>query len=242
MKNSSAAEGNWFVDLLMSLAPDPNKIEVTGTPGEMSCTAAKKAAAISAGANLPPGPFSLLTVIPELVAVSKVQIDLIYRIAKYYKKQRFVNKTIVLLIMANAFGLTLGRAFVRTAGKRVIIKVLGSRVLMQFAKRVGIQISTRVIAKLPVRIIPGLAAVVFACLSYSMTKKIGEKADELLSQDINLEDAAQCSKGHEVPPEAKFCPDCGEKMNGSILCSKGHPVDIGVHFCPECGENVQKAA
>lgn len=242
MKSSNAAEGNWFVDLLMTLAPNPETIEVTGTPEEMTTTAAKKASVISAGANLPPGPFSLLTVIPELVAVSKVQIDLIYRIAKYYKKQRVINKTIVLLIMANALGITLGRSIFRTAGKRVVIKVLGSRVLMQFAKRIGIQISSRVIAKLPVRIIPGVAAVIFGWLSYSMTKKIGEKADELLSQDIKMEDTAQCTKGHDVPPDAKFCPDCGEKINGATLCSKGHPVDGGIRFCPECGEDLQHAA
>lgn len=54
---------------------------------------------------------------------------------------------------------------------------------------------------------------------------------------------AKCAKcGAEMNADAKFCPECGEKVvaAGSITCPKcGAAVSAKAKFCPECGESMK---
>ncbi|MFC6872654.1 double zinc ribbon domain-containing protein [Halobellus marinus] len=56
-----------------------------------------------------------------------------------------------------------------------------------------------------------------------------------------------CPNGHEVDPDAQFCPQCGESIpddtgavedEGPPTCPNGHEVDADAQFCPECGESI----
>lgn len=48
----------------------------------------------------------------------------------------------------------------------------------------------------------------------------------------------KCKNGHEVPDGARFCPQCGEKMQAEseLRCFKcGNKLSEGEKYCPECG-------
>ena len=50
-----------------------------------------------------------------------------------------------------------------------------------------------------------------------------------------------CENGHEMPPEAAFCPRCGKPEKPSAaprvrLCENGHELPPGAAFCPRCGK------
>ncbi len=51
----------------------------------------------------------------------------------------------------------------------------------------------------------------------------------------------KCPKcGAEVGANAKFCPECGEKMPVAKFCPEcGAKVDANAKFCPECGNKLQ---
>lgn len=54
----------------------------------------------------------------------------------------------------------------------------------------------------------------------------------------------KCFKcGYEMPPEALFCPHCGQNHdNTPHFCSKcGNPVDKTMKFCENCGAPIQNA-
>ena len=112
--------GSWFSDLLMTFAPD--KPVVNGTPAEMTRTASWKAFGISTAAAIPPGPLGWATIIPEMLTVTKIQINLIYSIAAFHKKESQMNQTLLMLIFANEAGIETGRSIVKKYGSKVVIK------------------------------------------------------------------------------------------------------------------------
>ncbi len=74
-------DGNWFLDLLMKLAPDPDKAYKDATTEEMIRGASWKAFQISAGLGLIPGPVGMAVVLPEIITITKLQMALVCRIA-----------------------------------------------------------------------------------------------------------------------------------------------------------------
>lgn len=51
----------------------------------------------------------------------------------------------------------------------------------------------------------------------------------------------KCKKcGYEVDSRAKFCPNCGEKMN-DICPNCGNVLEEGTKYCPNCGYALEKS-
>lgn len=205
-------DGSWFENIIFSFMPDP-AIELNGTPKEMTNAASWKAFTLSTIAGIPPGPFGLATIVPELIALTKLQVNLIYRIAKYYGKEEKLTPTLMIHVFATGFGIALGRTVLRKVGTRVIIKALSTQAIRKVAQQIGVKIGARVVQRLGARWLPFVTAPIFGAFSKSQTTRIGNAAIEIFSQDIELEKTISCSNGHEIPFDSKFCPECGEKMN-----------------------------
>lgn len=177
---------NWFADLLMSFMP--NDMDIEGkTPSEMVKSAAYKSSAVSGIATLPPGPTGFLTLLPELIAVTKIQMNLVYALAKYYNKAERLNTSIVLLIFANAVGVNAGRNLIRIHGRRVIVSVLRDTTVRELAKRVGIKITAKITSRAAGRFFSLFAAPIFATITYKSTKTIGKEAIRIFSRELETE-------------------------------------------------------
>lgn len=130
MKGKEEIEsGSWFVDIIMSFAPNVNDLQVNGTPEEMTSKTSWEAFSISTLAGAVPGVIGYATILPELAALTKLQMNLVYKIAKYYEQEGKVNKTIVMHIFGTAMGVALGRELLRKTGTRIIVKALSSQVI-----------------------------------------------------------------------------------------------------------------
>lgn len=205
--------GHWFFELLVKFAPKPEEVIVTGTPEEMIKEATKKAFWVSTTLSAVPGPFGMATILPEIVAVTKLQINLVYKIAKYYKNLETLKHSIVLLIFANALGLTIGNQLVRRVGVRLVIKALSTPVIERIAQRIGLQIAAKITQRIAGRWLVVIAAPLFGLFSKKMTQKIGVEATALFAETtIEIEATIRCAKGHEAPLGTRFCPDCGAEM------------------------------
>ena len=186
-----ASEGygfeRWFVETMMGLAPDPEKIQVDGTPHDMTDFASNKAFSVSFASGMMPGPFGMATILPELAAVTKIQMDLLYKIAKYHGKLDKVNRTLVLYVFGCALGVTAGRLLVQRAGTRLVVKALSTQAAQKIAAAVGARIGSGFVQRSAGRWICLATAPVFAWLSKRMTEKIGGHAEELFRQEIEIE-------------------------------------------------------
>lgn len=231
-----------FADLLMNFAP--TIIEIDGkTPDEIISTTSNKAFALSIMAALPPGPFGMATILPEILVIYKLQLNMVYKIAKFYNQEHKINPTILCLILANEAGVEFGKEIIVKVGPKYVIRALSSQALKPIITKISTKVTIRVTEKLFARWIPVVAAPIFGAISKSMTNKIGQKAIDVFSKEIEIEEenTKTCSNGHIVLENEKFCHTCGELINKEIEynCPNGHIVNLNDHFCQECGVKIE---
>src|SRR5207247_1409192 len=86
--------------------------------------AATRAAALSGALALPPGVFGMLTVLPDLVAIWRIQAQLVADIAGLYGKDLQLTRTHMLYCLFRHAASQLTRDFVVRAGERFVIRQL----------------------------------------------------------------------------------------------------------------------
>ena len=180
--------GAWFesvfTEVFHVLTPNMDELEVEGTPEEMTHKAARSAFLLSTGAGIPTGPIGLATIVPELIGLMKIQVNLIFRIAKFYHQEAKVSATLVLFVLGNALGVVLKHALAEKIGAQVAMRSLGTQGTRKLTQKIGEKIGTELMQKAAGRWIPVVLAPVFGYFSLSMTKRIGREAETLLSRVI----------------------------------------------------------
>ena len=187
-----AERQTWLEKMLSSLPSYGDGAEPTGEPDEMIDEAAQKAFKVSTALGLIPGPVGFMGILPEAVALTKLQINLICRIARHYNREERVDKEIVLLVLANVIGVAGGEALVRKAGTTLVIRSANTRVVRALARRIGTRAIENAAKKAIGRWIPLAVAPLFGYFSRSLTRKIGREAKRLLSSpELTIEHEAR---------------------------------------------------
>lgn len=183
--------GSWFErtleSILNTLGPDPGDITVEGDPKKMIRKASRAAFLISTGAGIPSGPVGLATIIPEIAAVTRLQINLIFKVAKFHQQEAKVNKTIILAVLGAATGVVLKHALINKVGARIIVKALSAEGAKRVTREIGEKFATGLLKRGLGRWIPLVLAPVFGYLSLSMTRKVGREAESLFSHELEVD-------------------------------------------------------
>ena len=133
-------------------------------------------ALISGGTSLIPGPWGMAAAIPEIVMVSKKQIEMIYDIARAHG-HKHIDSNLLLSVMLSASGQGTA-ALVVVHGQKIVMKRAGARVVQQMVELLGGKITQQVAKSMAAKWIPIAGAVAMAAWSRYSTQKIGEKAKE----------------------------------------------------------------
>ncbi len=183
--------GSWFErileNVLNTLGPNPDEIKVDGTSQKMIRKASRAAFLISTGAGIPTGPMGLATIVPEVVALIKLQMDLIFKVAKFHQQEAKVNKTIILTVLGVAMGVVLKHALINKVGTRLIVKSLSAEGAKRITREIGEKFATGLLKRGLGRWIPLMLAPVFGYLSLSMTRKVGREAESLFSHELEVD-------------------------------------------------------
>jgi hypothetical protein len=183
--------GSWFErvleNVLNTLGPNPDEIKVDGTSQKMIRKASRAAFLISTGAGIPTGPIGLATIVPEVVALVKLQINLIFKVAKFHQQEAKVNKTIILAILGVAMGVVLKHALINKVGTRIIVKSLSAEGTKRITREIGEKFATGLLKRGVGRWIPLMLAPVFGYFSLSMIKKVGREAESLFSHELEVD-------------------------------------------------------
>ncbi len=184
-----AGEGkhNWLDNVISSFLSHADDGRPLGKPEEMIDEAAQKAFTISTSLGLVPGPLGMVTILPEVIALAKLHVNLIHRIARYHNKQQHVSREIVLLILANVMGVAVGEVLVRKVGTALVLKSVNSVVARRVAQKIGSRIISKAAEKAIGRWIPVLTAPLFGYFSRSLTKKVGREAERLFSGELEVD-------------------------------------------------------
>jgi len=150
-------------------------------------SAAKSAAGLSGAAALAPGPFGLLTLLPDLVLVWKVQARLVADIAAAYGQSASLGKEQMLYCLFKHAAAQAFRDLVVRSGERFIVRRAGAVLLQSLAGKIGLHVAQRTVGKAAARYLPLVGAAGVAGYAYYDTRKVADNAIALFSRPITLE-------------------------------------------------------
>ena len=147
-------------------------------------TAAKKAALTSGTLAMAPGPLGLLTLLPDLLAVWKIQTQMVSDIAAVYGKQGKLTQEHMLYCLFKHTASQAVRDLIVRAGERYLVQHASLAMLQQIARKLGIIVSKKVIGGGISRFLPVVGAVGVGGYAYYDTAKVAATAIELFERGM----------------------------------------------------------
>jgi hypothetical protein len=194
-KRAPAALKTWqvFAEKIMEVighvpqTAEPPSKHPQGRAQVIAKAAARKAALTAGTLALPPGPLGWLTILPDLVAVWKIQAQMVSDIASVYGKHpSLTREQMIYCLFRQAAAQTVGDLVVRL-GDRVLVRRPSLRAIQKVAQRISVKLTQRAIGKALSRFVPLLSAVGVGAYAYYDTKKVGATAMDLFSHAIEFE-------------------------------------------------------
>lgn len=146
--------------------------------------ASLKAAAISGALSLPPGPAGMLTILPDLYLLWRIQGQMVSDIAAVYGKSAYLTPEGMLhCLFKHAVAQAVRGIVVRTGGQLLIRRA--SRELLQGALgRIGVSLSERLASRAVSRWLPIVGAAGVGAYAYYDTTRIARTASEVFASDL----------------------------------------------------------
>ena len=104
--------------------------------------AALKAAALSGSFTLPPGPLGMVTVLPDLLAVWRVQQQLVADIAATFGRTSALTAEAMVISLFKHGGAALTRPLFARQGHEVVLQRITQRTLWQLLEKIGVRVET----------------------------------------------------------------------------------------------------
>lgn len=167
--------------------------------GALVMKSALKSAAISGSLALPPGPVGLITILPDLFAIWRIQAKLVADIAAVYSKTGFLTtETMLFCLFKHAAAQAVRDLVVRT-GERVLIERPTWRSLQRISAKIGAKTTQRILGRGASRWVPIVGALGVAGYAYYDTRAVGQTAIDVFSQDLEIDAGSQVLEGAPKP-------------------------------------------
>lgn len=139
--------------------------------------AAAKTAALSATLSLPGGFSGIVTLLPDIVSIWKIQAQLVADIAMTYGKYAELSREAMLWCLFRHSASQLLRDIFVRSGTRLIAQKVSFSALQKILQKIGISQANKFLGKTALRSIPLLGAAASGFYAYYDTKKVGETAE-----------------------------------------------------------------
>jgi len=154
---------------------------------ELTKAAALRAAAVSGTLALPPGPWGLMTVVPDLVEIWRLQARLVSDIAAVYgERASLTHETLLYCLFRHAVAQVI-RDLVTRLGERIVVQRVSWSLRRKILHRVGAALVQRVTGRSVSRLLPLFGALGVAGYAYYDTAQVGHTAIDFFSKEIELE-------------------------------------------------------
>ena len=135
-----------------------------------------KAATVSTTLSIPAGFTGVLTAIPDIAAIWRIQAQLVADIAATYGKlAQFSREAMIWCLFRHSAAQLLRDVAVRT-GSRVVVQKLSTTALKKVIEKVGLKISSTFLSKSLLRAIPAIGAIGNGAYAYYDTTEVGKTA------------------------------------------------------------------
>ena len=154
---------------------------------EVAAGAALKAATVAGTLSLPPGPLGLMTVLPEMLAVWRIQSHMVADISALYGKKGALTREQMLYCLFKHTASQALRDLVVRVGERFVVQRVSLRALQPVAQRIGVKLTQRTVAKSAARWMPVIGAIGVGAYAYYDTAQVAIAAMDLFERDIELQ-------------------------------------------------------
>lgn len=182
--------GDHVTDAIMKLVSKvpPSSEICSATPDarvrKLVRDAARTTAGISGGAALAPGPLGMLTLLPDLVGVWKVQAQMVADIAATYGKSATLTQEQMVYCLFKHSAAQLLRDIIVREGGRYLVLPVSLRMMRSLATKIGIQVGQRSVGKAIARYAPLVGALGVGAYAYYDTQKVADTAIELFGSEV----------------------------------------------------------
>ena len=145
--------------------------------------AARRAAMVSGGLAIPPGPIGLLTVLPDILAIWRIQAQLVADVAGLFGKTADLTRTHMLYCLFRHAASQAARDLVVRAGQRILVERLGPTALQRAVPAIGAGVARRLVGSAAARWVPLAGAALVAAYAHYDTMQVAKTAVEVLQSD-----------------------------------------------------------
>lgn len=176
----------------VSRVPDSNVDSSTkpaASAQRLSLRAAQRAALTAGSLALPPGPLGWLTLLPELVAIWKIQGQLVSDLAAAYGRHATLNREQMMWCLFRHTAAQAFRDLVVRMGDRLIFRRMSFGISQSVARQIGVKLGQRTVGKGVTRWLPVVGALGVGAYAYYDTMQVAGTAIEMLESEVAMEDA-----------------------------------------------------
>lgn len=138
--------------------------------------AALKASTVSATLSIPAGVTGILTSIPDIAAVWRIQAQLVSDIAATYGKVAMLSREAMVWCLFRHSAASLLRDVAVRTGSRIIIQKVSVSALQKILQKIGVKVSQKLLGKIALRAIPAIGAIGNGAYTYYDTYEVGKTA------------------------------------------------------------------
>jgi hypothetical protein len=159
-------------------------------------SAAANRAALAAGTlALPPGPIGWLTIVPELVAIWRIQRQMVADIAGAYGVSAELTQSRMLYCLFRHAAAQAVRDVAVQVGARLLVQDVPLRAIEKIAAKIGVSVSKRLVGRGIARWLPLIGALGVGAYAYYDTGQVARTAIDLFGSEA-------ASKTREVAKRA----------------------------------------
>jgi len=170
-----------------------SRIDGSGDPASearhLANRAARRAALAAGSLALPPGPLGWLTLLPELIAIWKIQGQMVSDIAAAYGRHATLGREQMMWCLFRHTAAQAFRDLVVRVGDRLVFRQMSWKVAERVAKQVGIKLTQRTLGKGVSRWLPVIGALGVSAYAYYDTGQVASTAIEMFESEVAVEES-----------------------------------------------------
>ena len=152
----------------------------------IALAARRKAFLASSSLALPPGPLGWLTVLPELVAIWKIQAQMVADIAAACGQHTTLTREQMLYCLFRHAASQAVRDLVVRAGQRWVVHAASTHAIRGVANRIGLKLSERALGSSLARMLPVAGALGVGAYAWYDTRQVARTAIGMFTHDVEF--------------------------------------------------------
>ena len=179
--------------------PDTNEHKSRGPDQRaraIASSAANRAALAAGTLALPPGPLGWLTIVPELVAIWRIQRQMVADISGAYGVSAELTPSRMLYCLFRHAAAQALRDVAVQVGARLLIQDVPLRIIERVAAKIGVSVSKRLVGRGIARWLPVIGALGVGAYAYYDTGQVARTAMTLFAAEAAEQAEAKAARAH----------------------------------------------